>query len=360
MIQNVLLSVILLGQNSSQGESHIFDLAELFARETSQLQFSSKSGNFRGRIHRQHEWDIVEEFVQRSGGQIQNRTKPSRDFLLRQQKKIKKRLKKDIPVEIKDGKLLLTGHISLRERKALSEVFSGIEFQEPASPPPSKETVFLELALVEVRKKALRNLGLRFGSPISFDTSVFPQLLRNSSDMVQIGGFNPIGSFLDFALEEGEAKMLSKQSLVTQNLKEARFRAGGEYHVRTSGWTQGGDKYGGIETIRYEMLLQFKPKILNEGQLHIEVKAHLQEPDFSAGIGELPLIHHKEFSTQFRADFDQTMAIGGLIQSSQGQNAHKIPGVENIPVLGRLFSSESFQNQQSEAYVFVTPRLLEN
>ena len=161
------------------------------------------------------------------------------------------------------------------------------------------------------------------------------------------------------ALEQkGVARALAEPNLVALSGDTASFLAGGEYPIPVPGAL-------GTITIdykRYGVGLAFTPTVLTGGLINLKIEPEVSQLDFShtvtiAGLAVPPLIVRRASTTVELRD-GQSFVIGGLLQSI-GQNAiEQLPWLGDVPVLGTLFRSASYQKQETDLAIIVTPRLV--
>jgi Flp pilus assembly secretin CpaC len=212
-------------------------------------------------------------------------------------------------------------------------------------------TIFLELVLVEVKKTALEKLGARLNSPIGVDAGFNFKFLQNPSKSLTISTMDPIRAFLDIALQNGEARIHAKQSLVVQNGKLGEFHVGGEFPIKVvSGLI------AKVDYKQYGLILKFVPHLERPPFVHLNLQSEISEIDTGSMIEGIPVITKKELKTQMFTKLNEMMAIGGMVRASQSRFSDEIPGLSAIPVLGSLFQSEDFKRLKSEVYIFITPK----
>ncbi len=161
------------------------------------------------------------------------------------------------------------------------------------------------------------------------------------------------------ALEEkGLARSLAEPNLVALSGDTASFLAGGEFPVPVPGALG----QVSIEYKRYGVGLAFTPTVLADGLINMKIEPEVSQLDTShpvqvAGISVPPLIVRRASTTVELRD-GQSFVIGGLLQS-QGQTAQQqLPWLGDIPVLGALFRSASYQKNETDLAIIVTPRLV--
>ena len=161
------------------------------------------------------------------------------------------------------------------------------------------------------------------------------------------------------ALEQkGVARSLAEPNLVALSGDTASFLAGGEYPIPVPGAL-------GTITIdykRYGVGLAFTPTVLGGGLINMKIEPEVSQLDFShmvtiGGLSIPPLIVRRASTTVELRD-GQSFVIGGLLQSI-GQNAiSQLPWLGDVPVLGALFRSASYQKNETDLAIIVTPRLV--
>ncbi|PIR23744.1 MAG: hypothetical protein COV44_01305 [Deltaproteobacteria bacterium CG11_big_fil_rev_8_21_14_0_20_45_16] len=339
--------------------------AQIFAKETYGLRFvlasdsASSTAYFDGNVYRMEDYAMLQEIISRSQNRIESRADLAPNFLKDLQLELERILNTSVQISANRLEVNIVPNLSDKQFQQVLRIHPYLKINRNStrrhSESPKMDSVFLELAFVEIQKSSLEKLGLRFGEPLSFASSVFPQNILNPSKLLAVDGINPIGSFLDLAVAKGFAQVHLKHSLVTSNAEAASFRAGGEFSFQLSS-----EQSAKIEKIPYGVDLEFVPTELGGNQVRIEIKAKIREPDLATGVGDYPGITEKIIQTQVRTGFGQSMAVAGLLHSSQGSAQNSLPGLGEIPLLGRIFSSKSFRANKSEAYIFITARRLEN
>jgi len=161
------------------------------------------------------------------------------------------------------------------------------------------------------------------------------------------------------ALEQkGVARSLAEPNLVALSGDTASFLAGGEYPVPVPGAL-------GQVTIdykRYGVGLAFTPTVLSGGLINMKIEPEVSQLDFShmvtiGGLSVPPLIVRRASTTVELRD-GQSFVIGGLLQSVSQNAISQLPWLGDMPVLGALFRSASYQKNETDLAIIVTPRLV--
>jgi pilus assembly protein CpaC len=215
-------------------------------------------------------------------------------------------------------------------------------------------TIFLEAALVEIKRTALEKLGTRLGGLVQFNMGVNFKFIQEAGKSLGIKTSDPVRLFLDLAMQKGEARIHAKQSIVTQNGKEGLFQVGGEFPIKVvSGYV------ARVDFKKFGLILKFTPQLAQPPMVHLQIDSEISDIDTGSLVDGIPVISKKKLKTQIFAKLGQTIAIGGIVRASESKFTDKIPGLSSIPILGALFQSEDFKRHQSEAYIFITPKRME-
>ena len=172
------------------------------------------------------------------------------------------------------------------------------------------------------------------------------------------GGGTTIDVMLNALEAKGVARSLAEPNLVALSGDTASFLAGGEFPVPVPG------ALGqiSIEYKRYGVGLAFTPTVLGGGLINLKIEPEVSQlvishPVTVGGISVPPLIVRRASTTVELRD-GQTFAIGGLLQNVGTTDQQQVPWVGDVPVLGQLFKSASYQKNETDLAIIVTPRLV--
>ncbi len=191
-------------------------------------------------------------------------------------------------------------------------------------------------------------------------TLTFPDVRTLASNLVL--GFG-IGQdlwtlFLDMLKQHNLSKTLAEPTLIAESGQAAEFLVGGEYPVPIP-------QQLGQVTIKYKEFgvgLKFTPTVLSEGRVSVIVNPEVSELDYANGIEingfRIPALTTRRVKTVVELGDGQSFAIAGLLQENIKETVAKYPFLGDIPILGLLFRSTSFQKNETELIVIVTPHLV--
>jgi pilus assembly protein CpaC len=108
--------------------------------------------------------------------------------------------------------------------------------------------------------------------------------------------------------------------------------------------------------------LNFKPTIIDEDHIRLELEPEVSTIDFANGVRfngfVIPALKTRRAKTGVELRDGQSFALAGLLDNNETHSLSQIPGLANIPILGNLFKSKSFQKQETELMFIVTADLV--
>src|SRR5262245_6364696 len=165
------------------------------------------------------------------------------------------------------------------------------------------------------------------------------------------------------ALEtRGLVRRLAEPDLVALSGDEARFLAGGEFPVPQVGATSAGFTTPTFEFKRFGVSLVFVPTVLNNGIINLRLSPEVSELDFANAVTisgtTIPSLVVRNARTTIELRDGQSFAIAGMFQSRNTRATDQVPWIGSVPILGTLFQSSAFQNNETDLVIIVTPHLV--
>jgi pilus assembly protein CpaC len=241
------------------------------------------------------------------------------------------------------------------------------------------QQVMLEVRVAEMQKSLIRRLGFNFsylspsgnfgisrlGGMIGLSdqvSSTAPFALEVSDTVNALFRFNSKGTdwtwFIDALKQEGLLKILAEPTLIAQSGQDAYFLAGGEFPVPVP---QGLGTVA-IEYKPFGVGLTFTPIVLDDNRINVKVAPEVSEVDFSNAVQFqgffVPGLNTRKAETTIELSNGQSFAIAGLLRDTVRDVMDKYPVLGDIPILGALFRSRSFQKSETELVIIVTPHLV--
>ncbi|MFZ5449660.1 MAG: type II and III secretion system protein family protein [Thermodesulfobacteriota bacterium] len=195
--------------------------------------------------------------------------------------------------------------------------------------------------------------------------TVFQQLLSNN--IMAMAGWKAGGilwtTFLDLLKQNNLGRVLAEPNLVTTSGQKASFLAGGEFPIPVPQSGTGGAVTITVEFKKFGVQLDFTPTLLDANKIAVKVHPTVSEIDTSLQPLVIqnfivPGLRVREMDTQVEVHDGQTFSIAGLLSDSSRNVILKFPLLGDIPVLGALFRSTSFQKNETELVALVTPHLV--
>ena len=278
-----------------------------------------------------------------------------------------------------DGYFMTGQPTTARDRQRLRTLVEAYPALGDFTDPPAMTdtpTVQVKARFVELRKSTLREIGLDWAtqSPaISFayasdleTNDVFRgdlgEFLPTNALPLDIGkgnGYLGVGlsltAMIDLLGQSGEARIIAEPMLSALSGAAAEFQAGGEVPIPI----QGADGAPSVTFKDYGILLKVAPEVGDDARIRTRIEVEVSDVDESVTVLGVPGFSVRNAVTEMSGVSGQTLLIAGLIDEQQSRAVSELPGLGQLPVIGRLFRSERFQNQQTELVVLITPTLQE-
>ncbi len=168
--------------------------------------------------------------------------------------------------------------------------------------------------------------------------------------------------FLQALKDNGLARTLSEPTLVTVSGQSAEFLAGGEFPIPVPQTGAGGGTTITIEYREFGAQLRFTPTVLAGGRIRMTVNPVVSELDFANSVNltgfVVPALTTRLAETTVEVGNGQTIVIAGLLSDTLRETSTRVPGLGDVPVLGALFRSVSYQRDISELIIMVTPEVV--
>jgi len=299
---------------------------------------------------------------------------------------------KELQVLSSQGHVTLTGVIS-----SLANQSQALALAEAYAPKKvlnlmqigGVQQVMLDVRVAEMNRQLLRRLGLNFNylrgndfavsglnnlttviKPTDATVLADPSLIANANPFAIAlsqsinalfrfhNGSKSWTGFIDALKQHNVVKILAEPTLVALSGQEASFLAGGEfpYPVPQSLATTT------IKFKQFGVAVNFKPTVLSNDKISMAVTPEVSELDFANAVSIqgflIPSITTRRASTVVELGDGQSFAIAGLLRDTVREQISKFPMLGDIPILGALFRSSSFQKNETELIIIVTPHLV--
>lgn len=233
--------------------------------------------------------------------------------------------------------------------------------------------VMLEVEVMEVSSSRLSELGLKFPNQLTFtglkgsEGAAGPTIAQLRKFYWQDFAISPVFSTtLNLKLEDGDTNVLASPRIRVRNREKAKVMIGSRVPVITNAITPVSTGTpvvtGSVQYLDVGLKLEVEPDIHLDNEVVIKVAL-----DVSSIIKEVPNVQSgtlayeigtRNASTVLRLKDGETQILAGLINDEDRKIASKVPGLGQMPMLGRLFSSHKDDTKKTEIVLSITPRIV--
>jgi pilus assembly protein CpaC len=272
-----------------------------------------------------------------------------------------------VRVSTVNGRIMLAGvapdAVTLDKMLQFARQFSPDVINSVSVAQPSQ--VLLEVRFIEATRNAGRDLGVNWevtGNNIAAAAGTAALLSGNAPFGAVLGRLVDRGVKVDAmisALEQrGVARRLAEPNLVALSGDTASFLAGGEFPFPVAAQ----NNQITVQFKKFGVGLAFTPTVLSHGLINLKIEPEVSQLDptnvLQVGGIAVPSLIVRRASTTIELRDGQSFAIAGLLQSTNSTTADQLPWIADVPVLGTLFRSASFQKRETDLVIIVTPRLV--
>jgi pilus assembly protein CpaC len=271
---------------------------------------------------------------------------------------------------------------------------------------PNPVIVNVDISIVEINRNDAKNLGVQIGSAallsetitatpptvipgvaggtggapipptvipggtqreVTIDPTVTQGLFGFGEDVTgSFRNLNPLRVRLDALYANGRARLLSNPRTTVLSGRTATFQVGGQVPFPAGSTSGAGGTTSTIEFKDYGILLDIIPIANTNGVVTMRVRSEVSAPDFATAVtppgggSPIPGFTRRSTVTEVTVRPNGTLALSGLIQNEERREISRVPVLSRIPILGQLFKSKRFINNESELVIFVQPTVQSN
>lgn len=220
------------------------------------------------------------------------------------------------------------------------------------------QQVNLEVRILEAQRSAGRELGISWtgsiGSTSIGSTPSDDTFASFVTKVISAGTGINLSATIDALESKNLVRTLAEPNLTTLSGVTASFLAGGQVPIRVA-------DPNGNATITYRdfgVRLMFQPVVLDGDRIQIHLTPEVSGINGFTEVGD-PIFNTRNLDATVELRDGQSFSVAGLLQSDTGLNQKQLPWLGDVPILGALFKSSSFQKHDTELVVIVTPRLVQ-
>lgn len=237
------------------------------------------------------------------------------------------------------------------------------------------DQVMLKVKVAEVSRSELKRFGINLESIFNAGNFVFGlatgrdvildatgAILRSATDNSIAVGYNgsraDITGVIDALEDDGLLTVLAEPNLTTKSGVAANFLAGGEFPIPVVGEEDAVT----IEYREFGVSLDFTPVVMSTNKISLSVRPEVSTLTNANGIQangfNIPSLLTRRASTTVELGSGESFAIAGLLRRDHTNDISKVPALGDLPILGALFRSTEFRQDQSELVIIVTPYIV--
>jgi general secretion pathway protein D len=231
--------------------------------------------------------------------------------------------------------------------------------------------VMLEMEVLEVSENLATQIGIDYPDKVSFTIGDTIRTLKDwrGINRSKIDVTPGLGVTLNLKKTDGEINTLANPRIRVRQREKAKILIGSRYPIITNTVTAGTTAVvtGSIQYIDLGLKLEVEPDIHLDGEVGIKTAlevSSLGEILFSgkgtASETQAPVINTRTVNTILRLKDGETQVLAGLINNEERDNASKVPGLGDVPLLGRLFANHKHDKQKTELILAITPHIIRN
>lgn len=226
-----------------------------------------------------------------------------------------------------------------------------------------EDQVMLKVRVVEVQRNVLKQFGINMQAMFTLGDAAFN--LTSSTPVTAASGINALfkngGTSIQGIIRamenDGLVKTLAEPNLTAVSGQAANFRAGGQVPITTCVGTTPASRTCNTTYKDYGVALGFTPIVASEGRINLRINTEVSDIGSNNADGN-PSFDTRSAQTTVELPSGGSMMLAGLIKDTTRQSIDGLPGLRRLPVLGALFRSRDFVQNQTELVVIVTPYLV--
>lgn len=227
--------------------------------------------------------------------------------------------------------------------------------------------VMLEVEVLEVKRTRLLDLGIRWPDQLSLSPLAAGTGALTVSDLRRLNGDNigvTVGNTLiNIKKQDTDANILANPRIRVRNREKAKILIGERVPNISSTATSTGFVSESVNYVDVGLKLDVEPTIYLDGEVTIKVALEVSNVinQLSTKSGSVAYqIGTRTAQTVLRLKDGENQVLAGLINDEDRRSAYKVPGLGEIPIIGRLFGSQADDSSKTEIVLSITPRILRN
>jgi pilus assembly protein CpaC len=294
----------------------------------------------------------------------------------------------NIRVEGRGDQVALAGNVTSSETADAAVKLAGLFSKDVANSlqiaPKHTPQVRLKVRVIEIDRSRAQTLGFNFFGPgantFNTTTGQFGAITVGSGSTSNSSGSSllavssllglfyynqsmELGAAIEALTTKQIAQILAEPTITAISGEKASFLSGGEFPYPVVQGGTGGFTSVTIQFRPYGVKLDFTPTVLADGTILLKVAPEVSALDYSNEVVisgyTIPAISTRRAETQVELKTGQSFCISGLLDNRTSDQLSKIPGIGDIPILGKLFQSKNVTKSVDDLAIIVTPTLVD-
>ncbi len=231
--------------------------------------------------------------------------------------------------------------------------------------------VMLEMEVLEIGRSRLQELGIRFPSQVALGVqgaagvpgqATLRELQNFNSSLVPVSITDP-ALLINMRKQDGDTNILANPRIRVKNREKAKIHIGDKLPVITTTSTANVGVSESVVYLDVGLKLDIEPNIYLEDEVSMKVGLEVSNiiQEIKSANGTLTYrLGSRNTSTVLRLKNGETQVLAGLIQDEERNTADKVPGLGDLPILGRLFGSRKDERNKTEIVLLITPYVVRN
>ena len=228
--------------------------------------------------------------------------------------------------------------------------------------------VLLEVEVLEISSSRLTELGIKF--PDTLSLTPLPPLGESALTLANASGIDRsrlglgvAGLLLNLKRQVGDFSTLANPRIRARNREKAKIMIGDKIPIVTTTTGTGGFVSESVSYLDVGLKLEVEPTVYADDEVGIRIALEVSSLGSAVKTASGSLAYQigtRNASTLLRLRDGETQLLAGLISKDERSSASRVPGLGDVPVLGRLFSNQLDQGTRTELMLAITPRILRN
>jgi general secretion pathway protein D len=223
--------------------------------------------------------------------------------------------------------------------------------------------VMLDIEVLEVSRNRLQALGIQYPNQLAVIGTNGATTLEALHNVTAANvSVSPLPA-LNFRKEGGDTNLLANPRIRVRNNEKAKVQVGDRVPIVTTTQTANGGSSESVAYVDVGLKLEVEPRVALDDHVNIKVGLEVSSLGTKTQTKSGSVVYQigtRNAATVLRLKDGETQVLAGLINDAERKSGSRLPGIGDIPILGRLFSTQTDQRDKTEIVLAITPRIVGN